>query len=34
VPTIFEEADGEFDDPVTIRIGTGRLDVHHGGDEL
>src|SRR6266446_4034922 len=31
---IFEEANGEFDDPVTIGIGTGRLDIHHGGHEL
>jgi len=34
VPAIFEEADGEFDDPVTIGVGTGGLDIHHGGNEF
>jgi hypothetical protein len=31
---IFEETDTEFDNPVAIGVGAGRLDIHDGGDEL
>ena len=31
LPTIFEEAEGEFDDLVTIGSSAGRLDIHDGG---